>query len=69
MVEVATPFAITGPEPVMVEFAATAASAEKTTVPSALITGVAMERVFVSALSELIVQLEIPKVFETEQEL
>jgi hypothetical protein len=69
MVEVATPLAITGPEPVMVEFAAMATPGENTTVPSAFITGVSRERVFVSAISELIVQVETPKALDTEQEL
>lgn len=47
MVEVVDPSAVTGPVPVIVEFAATAEPAVKTTVPSAFTTGVAIESVFV----------------------
>lgn len=65
-VEVAVPFAMTGPEPVIVEFAATAPPAMKTTVPSALDTGVAIESVFVSDLSEVIVQVETPEASVSE---
>jgi hypothetical protein len=65
-VDVAVPFAMTGPEPVIVEFAATAPPAIKTTDPSALETGVAIERIFVSDLSEVIVQVEIPRSSVTE---
>ena len=64
--EVATPLATTGPVPVIVELAATAAPAVKMTVPSALATGVTIESVFVSAASELKVQIEIPEAFVTE---
>ena len=67
IVEVATPSAITGPEPVMVELAATATPAEKTTVPSALITGVAMARVLTSAVKDVRVQVETPAALVTEQ--
>ncbi len=66
-VDVAVPFAMTGPEPVIVEFAATAPPAMKTTVPSAFETGVAIERVLVSDLSEVIVQEETPEASVTEQ--
>jgi hypothetical protein len=38
----------------------------KTTEPSAFETGVAMERVFVSDLSEVIVQVETPKASVSE---
>ncbi len=65
-VDVAVPLAITGPEPVMVEFAATAPPAMKTTDPSALETGVAIERIFVSDLSEVIVQVETPEASVSE---
>lgn len=65
-VEVAEPLAITGPVPVMFEFAATGAPAVKITVPSAFDTGVAIESVFVSALSEVIVQVDTPEAFVTE---
>jgi hypothetical protein len=59
-VDVAVPSATTGPVPVMLEFAATAAPAVKTTVPSAFATGVAIERVFVSAVDDFNVQVETP---------
>lgn len=68
IVEVAELFAMTGPVPVIVEFAATAAPAVKTTVPPALTKGVAMERVFVSAFVDASVQVEIPEALETEQD-
>jgi hypothetical protein len=66
-VEVAVPLATIDVIPVMVEFAATAAPDVKVTVPSALITGVAIERVFTSAVREARVQVETPEAFETEQ--
>ena len=67
-VEVATPLAITGPVPVMFEFAATAVPAVKTTVPPVFETGAVIESVFVSAVSELKVQVESPDAFVAEQE-
>ena len=60
-VEVATLFATTGPEPVIDELTATAPPGSNTTVPSALLTGVAIERVFVSAVVEVRVQVETPR--------
>ena len=60
-VEKAVPLAVTGPVPVIVELAATALPALKITVPSALITGVAIERVLVSAFVEASVQVETPE--------
>jgi hypothetical protein len=48
-VEVVTPSATTGPVPVIVEFAATAAPAVKRTLPPAFTTGVTMESVLDSA--------------------
>ena len=66
-VDDAEPSATTGPEPVMVEVAATAPPGVKVTVPSALIKGVAIERVFTSAVSEARVQVETPEVLEAEQ--
>ncbi len=60
-VEVATPLATTGPVPVMVEFAATTETGVKTTVPSAFENGVTRERVFVSAVPDLSVQVETPE--------
>jgi hypothetical protein len=67
-VDVATPLATIGLVPVIVEFAATAAPAVKTTVPSALATGVAIERVFVSAAKEESVQVETPEALEAEHD-
>jgi len=65
--EVAVPFASTGPVPVIVELAATAASAVKLTVPPLFTTGVAIESVFTSAFVDFNVQLEIPEVSVGEQ--
>ena len=65
--EVAVPFAITGPVPVMVEFAATAEPAEKMTVPSAFTTGVAIDKLFDSAVVEANAQVEIPETLVAEQ--
>jgi hypothetical protein len=67
-VDVAIPLAITGPVPVIVEFAATAAPAVNTTDPSAFTIGVAMERVFVSATSEVRLQVATPAASVTEQD-
>jgi hypothetical protein len=61
-VDVATPSATTGPVPVMLEFAATAAPDWKTTVPSDFVTGVTIERVLVSAVVDARVQVETPAV-------
>jgi hypothetical protein len=66
-IEVAVPLATIVVVPVMLELAATAAPAVKVTVPSALITGVAIERVFTSAVDEARVQLENPEVLVAEQ--
>jgi hypothetical protein len=60
-VDVAVPSATTGPDPVMLEFAATAAPEVKITVPSAFATGVTIESVFVSAVDDFNVQVEIPE--------
>ena len=67
MVEVSVLLATTGPEPVIVEFAATATPAEKRTVPPDLTTGVAIDKVLVSAVREARVQVEIPEALVTEQ--
>ena len=67
MVEAATPSAETGEEPVMLEFAATAIPAVKTTAPPALTTGVAIDKVLDSALRDLSVQVETPEESEVEQ--
>jgi hypothetical protein len=66
-VEVAVPSATTGEVPVIEELAATGEVEVKTTVPSALTTGVAIERVLVSALLDLRVQVETPEAFVDEQ--
>ena len=66
-VEVADPLAMTGLVPVTVELAATAEPAVKTTVPSALATGVAIDNVLVSALVEDKVQVDTPDAFVDEQ--
>lgn len=65
-VEDATPLAITGPEPVIDELAATALPDVKTTVPPVFETGELIERVLVSANDELKVQVETPVAFEDE---
>lgn len=69
IVEVATPLAATGPEPVIVDVATAAAPAVKVTVPSALMIGVAIESVLISALVEVIVQVDSPLALVTEQAL
>ena len=66
-VDVATPSAATGEVPIMVELAATADPAVNTTVPPTFTTGVAMERILLSALIDLRVQVEIPDASEAEQ--
>jgi hypothetical protein len=68
MVELATPSATTGVVPIIVEFAATATPAVNTTLVPALMTGVSIERIFVSAVRELKVQVEIPEASVAEQE-
>jgi hypothetical protein len=66
-VDVATLSAITGPVPVMVELAATAEPEVKITVPPAFTTGVAIERIFDSALVAVSVQVETPEALVEEQ--
>ena len=66
-VEVATALATMELVPLMRELAATAAPGVKVTVPSDFTTGEAMARVFISALVEASVQVEIPEASETEQ--
>ena len=66
-VEASLPSATTGPDPVMLEFAATAEPAVKVTVLPVLVTGVAIERVLTSAVVEVIVQVEAPVAFVTVQ--
>lgn len=67
IVDVAEPSATTGPEPVIVELAATAPAAVKTTFDPALMNGVAIERVLVSATIEASVQVETPEALDAEQ--
>jgi hypothetical protein len=59
--------ALTGVVPEMVVVKALGLPAMKRTVPSAFTTGVTIDRVLLSAFFELSVQVETPKVFETEQ--
>ena len=65
--DVEVPLATTGVVPEIDEFAATAAPEVKTTVPPTLTTGVAIERVFVSAFVEVSVQVETPLTSLEEQ--
>jgi len=67
MLEVAVPFAVTGPLPVIVEFPALTLPPVNTTVPPDRETGVTIESVLVSALSELKVQRETPLPSVVEQ--
>ena len=66
IVEEESPSAITGPDPVIVEFAATAPAEVKTTLPSAFERGVTIERIFVSGIEDFREQVEIPKLSVTE---
>ena len=65
--EVERPSALTGVVPVMVVVKALGLPGMKRTVPSTFKTGVTIDRVLLSAFFELSVQVETPKVFETEQ--
>ena len=65
-VEVALPSATTGPEPIIVDVAEATAPAMKVTVPSAFTIGVAIDKVFTSALVEVNVQVDCPLVFVAE---
>ncbi len=65
-VEVATPLATIGLVPEIVELMATAAPAVKRTVPSDLTTGVAIDKVLVSAFKEVSTQVEIPEALVDE---
>lgn len=62
-VDVATPSAVTGLVPVMVEFAMAAAPAMNVTSPPVFTTGVAMARVLSSALVDFTVQVDSPEAF------
>lgn len=67
IVDSEVPSGFVGPVPVIVEFNAIAAPAVKTTNPPDFTTGVAMERVFVSAFVDLRVQVDTPLAFPVEQ--
>lgn len=66
MKDVATPSAVTGLVPVMVEVATATGPATKSTLPSVFVTGVTIANVFVSALVEASVQVETPFTSPTE---
>ncbi len=65
-VEVAVPLAMIFVVPVIVDCREEAAPGEKTTLSPVLTTGEVILRVLVSALREVILQKEIPEVFEAE---
>ena len=67
MTEEETLLATTGVVPLIVVVTLLGDPGVKTTVPSALITGVAIERVFVSALVDFNVQVDTPSELEEEQ--
>ena len=66
-IEEEIPLATTGVVPLIVVVTLLGEPGVKTTVPSALTTGVAMERVFVSALVDFKEQVDTPKEFVAEQ--
>lgn len=68
IVEDEVPLATTGVVPVMVELAGSAVGVVKTTSPSDFETGETIDRVFVSAVNELRVQVEIPDVLVREHD-
>lgn len=65
--EVATPSAVTGLVPMIVEFAIAAAPAVNVMVPPAFTTGVAIAKVFTSALVDFTVQVASPEALVTPQ--
>ena len=67
IVEVAIPSAITGPVPVMLELAATAAPPIKMAVPPVFATGVRRLSVLTSALVDFRVQVDKPAAVVAEQ--
>lgn len=69
IVDVDTPSAMTGPEPVMVEFRALGPVGLKMTNPPALETGVTIDKIFVSAFNDFKLQVEVPVMSEAEQAL
>jgi hypothetical protein len=60
IVEVAVPFAITGPVPKIVELPGSALAEVKTTLPPVLEIGVTIESIFVSAVKEAKVHVATP---------
>lgn len=68
-VDVAVLSAMTGPVPVIVDVAAAIAPAINVTVPSALITGVAMDKVLVSAFVDVSVHVATPLTLVAEHAL
>jgi len=67
IVEAAVPSAVTGPVPVIVEFAIEAEPDVKVTVPPLFTTGVAIDRVLTPADVDFIVQVDTPNAFVDEQ--
>ena len=67
IVEVDTPSAATGPVPEIEEFATETAPTLNRTVPSALLIGVAIERVLSSAVVDFSVQFDAPEASVGEQ--
>ena len=64
-VDVVTLSATTGPDPMIVEFAASAPPAVKVTVPPVTVVGMVILRVFTSATVDCIVQVETPLALPT----
>ena len=67
IVEVDTPSAVTGPDPVIVEVSALGPLGLKTTNPPAFATGVTIDKVLVSEVNDFNVQVELPVTSEAEQ--
>jgi hypothetical protein len=67
IMEVDTPSAVTGPDPVIVEVSALGPVGSKTTNPPTLATGVTIDKVFVSGVNDFNVQVELPVTLEAEQ--
>ena len=67
-VEVELPLATTGPLPVMVDVEEATLPAMKVTLPSALMIGVAIESVLISARVELRVHVASPLTFVAEHD-
>jgi len=67
IVDVDTPSATTGPEPVIVERSGCSAPGKKVTVPPDIAIGVLIARVFVSAVDDFNVHVDFPDESEEEQ--